>query len=77
MNIKPDPLQRIIKAIQETRSDEIDCGECFDELDQFAETVLAGKSAEEAMSLVQDHLNRCPNCHEEYEALLAALKSMT
>lgn len=77
MNIKLDPLQRLIKAIQETRSDEIDCGECFEQLDQFVETVLAGKSAEEAMPLLQDHLDRCPNCHEEYEALLAALKAMT
>ncbi len=76
MNIKLDPLQRIIKAIQETRSDEIGCDDCFEQLDQFVETVLAGKSPEEAMPLLQDHLDRCPNCHEEYEALLDALKSI-
>lgn len=76
MNMKPDPLQTIIKAIKGTRPDEIGCDDCFDQLDQFAETVLAGKSAEEAMPLVQDHLERCANCHEEFKALLAALKAM-
>jgi predicted anti-sigma-YlaC factor YlaD len=38
--------------------------------------VLAGKPAEEAMPLVQDHLHRCGPCREEFEALLDALKQL-
>jgi hypothetical protein len=37
---------------------------------------LAGKNAAEAMPLVQDHLERCRDCREEFKALLAALRSL-
>ena len=45
--------------------------------DRFAEMVLDGKPAAEAMPLVQDHLDRCGDCHEEFDALLAALRAMS
>lgn len=59
-----------------TRPDEIGCDECFEKLDKFAEMELAGKSPGKAMPLVQDHLNKCGDCREEYEALLEALKEL-
>ena len=39
--------------------------------------VLAGKNAAEAMPLVQDHLDRCMDCREEFEALLRALRAQS
>jgi len=43
-------------------------------LKNFAPAVdQAGKNAAEAMPLVQEHLDRCNDCREEFEALLAAL----
>ncbi|MDZ7680498.1 MAG: hypothetical protein U5J63_02020 [Fodinibius sp.] len=36
---------------------------------------LAGKSPEEAMPLVEEHLNRCHECQEEFQILLDALKA--
>ncbi|NOZ05074.1 MAG: hypothetical protein GXP41_01800 [Chloroflexi bacterium] len=69
-------LKNIIKGILSTQPHEISCDECFDELDRFTEMVLSGKSAAEAMPLVQDHLNRCTDCHEEFEVLLSALRAM-
>ena len=69
-------LKRLIRGIATTRPDEIGCDECFEQLDRFVETVLAGKDAAEAMPLVQDHLERCGDCHEEFEALLSALRAL-
>ncbi len=68
-------IKQMVQMIAETRPDEIGCDECFEQLDHFAELVLAGKSAAEALPLVQDHLDRCRDCHEEFEALLAALRA--
>lgn len=70
-------IKQMVQMIAATQSDEIGCDECFEQLDRFAETVLAGKNAAEAMPLVQDHLNRCGDCREEFEALLAALRLTT
>jgi hypothetical protein len=53
----------------------ITCDECYEQLDRFADEVLAGKNAAEALPLVQQHLDACHDCHEEFEILLQALKA--
>jgi hypothetical protein len=76
MKLSPDVLKKMVNSIATTRPDEIACDKCFEQLDQFAEQMLAGKPAAEAMPLVQNHLNRCKDCREEFEALLEAVKSL-
>ena len=76
MKLNKNILKRLIRLIAETRSDEIGCDRCFRELDTFAEMELTGKSAEEAMPMIQYHLDHCKVCREEYEALLIALKEI-
>ena len=74
MTLDLDTLKRMVREIITTRPDEIGCDECFEQLDRFVEMTLAGKNAAEALPLVQDHLGRCDDCREEFEALLAALR---
>lgn len=69
-------LRLLVKGIYSTRPDELTCDECFEQVGLFAEMVLAGKNAAEALPLVQDHLDRCPECRREFEILLDALKAM-
>lgn len=76
MKLTPEILKKMIRMIKMTKPDEIGCDKCFDELHKFAEMKLMGKSPEEAMPLVFDHLERCRSCREEYEALLEAMKSL-
>jgi hypothetical protein len=77
MELEPAALKRMVRNILTARPDEIGCDECFEQLDRFVEMELAGKNAAEAMPLVQDHLERCADCREEFEALLAALRDLT
>lgn len=72
----PDTLKQMVRGIIATRPDELGCDECFQQVDRFAEMVLDGKPAAEAMPLVQEHLDRCGDCREEFEALLAALRAV-
>ncbi len=72
--VSPDLLGEMVKEILTTTDDEIDCNECFVQLDQFVDMHLAGKSPAEALPLVQAHLTRCHDCREEFEALLLALQ---
>jgi hypothetical protein len=73
--LQPAQLTQMVRMAALTRPDEIGCDECFEHLDRFAELHLAGKNAAEAMPLVQDHLERCGNCREEFELLLAVLQA--
>lgn len=68
-------LKKIIVASFNSRPDEIGCDDCFEKLNVFAELKLEGKSAEEAMPFVEDHLNRCSECKQEFEILLEALRA--
>ncbi len=69
-----DRLSSLVRLIATTRPDEIGCDECLEEVDRFVEMELAGLDAAEAMPLVQDHLDKCGSCREEFEALLRALR---
>jgi hypothetical protein len=71
-----DQLSALVRVITTTRPDEIGCEECLEQVDRFVEMELAGLDAAEAMPLVQDHLDKCRNCREEFEALLRALRAV-
>jgi hypothetical protein len=77
MALDLDLLKQIVRDAITTRDDEISCRECFGQLDQFVDISLSGRNAAEAMPLVQDHLDHCTDCHEEFEALLVALRAVS
>jgi hypothetical protein len=77
MKVDPAILKGMVRNVLTTRMDEIGCDECFEELDRFVELSLAGKDAAEALPLVQDHLTRCRDCREEFEALLRVLRDLS
>jgi len=76
MKLTKNNKKKMMRSIQMTHEEELTCGECFEEIDRFAEVELSGKNPSEAMPLVQQHLDRCNNCKEEYEALLIALRTL-
>jgi hypothetical protein len=69
-------LEQIVLGIVTSRPDEIACDECYGRLDRFAEVVMADLDAAGAMPLIQDHLNRCPDCREEFVVLLTAVRAV-
>ncbi len=56
-------------ALDMTRDEELDCGECHELLDLFAEMHAAGKDVKALLPLVYLHLQACGDCFEEFEAL--------
>ena len=70
-----EQLKMMARMIARTREDEIGCSECFAQLDIFVDQLLEGKHPEEAMPLVEHHLNMCKDCHQEFKALLDAIQA--
>jgi len=60
----------MLALVQATREQELDCEEAYALMDEFAERVKRGDNAADLVPLVQHHLDLCPGCKEEYEALL-------
>jgi len=70
-----DIFRILLREIAETREVEIGCDECFEQVNRFVEIELSGLDPARAMPLVQEHLEICGECREEFEALLLALRT--
>jgi hypothetical protein len=53
---------------------ELDCDECFTQLNRYVELELAGEPADEHVPGMRSHLVGCPACAEEHESLRALLE---
>lgn len=79
MDQSENAMRKLMEQIARTQQQELDCGEVFAVLDQYAEAMLAGASiagenGEEQFAMVTQHLDLCRDCLEEYEALLSVLE---
>ena len=70
-------IQTLVGLIVTTQSDKVSCDECFGQIGEYAEYALQGRELSEGMEIIQRHLEQCPCCKGEYEALLEALGELT
>ena len=73
LRIDKEHFEQMLKVIEQTRPDELACDEIENLLCQFSEMMHEGGDAASLMPLIEHHLNLCPDCREEYEALLRIL----
>lgn len=71
----PGTFEKMARQLEQTQEVEYSCDDVHRLLDQFAEAVLRGEDAAKLMPLVQRHLDMCPDCREEFEALLRILRA--
>ena len=71
----PEEFQKLLRMIENTKEVEFSCDDVYHLLDQYSEAVVQGKNAEELMPLVEHHIDMCPDCREEFEALLRVLQA--
>jgi hypothetical protein len=76
MELNAEQLGRLVHGLLETHDQELTCGECFEQLDRFAELELAGKRPGQVLPLIEAHLSLCRDCREEYALLLDALRAL-
>lgn len=68
-------LKKLLNHIEKTESKELGCDEVYALLDQYSDAANNGQVTEQFMPEVQQHLEQCRDCYEEYDALLRILKS--
>jgi uncharacterized protein with PIN domain len=65
----------IVKMLGLTRDREFNCSECLQHVSEFAECQIANQPLDEVLASVEQHLALCPECREEFEALMKILKA--
>jgi hypothetical protein len=70
--VKPtsEQLLELLKAVLSTEPEEIDCEEFLSRVAAYLETLERGTAPSPELRLVSQHLNVCPGCREEFQALL-------
>ncbi len=66
-------LEKLLQIIDYTQDIEVSCDEVDQILDQFTELIQRGENVQEIMPLVKNHVDLCPECREEFEALMRIL----
>ncbi|MCI0552967.1 MAG: hypothetical protein L0287_18610 [Anaerolineae bacterium] len=59
-----------LRVLEDVRAEELSCDEIYTKLDEYVEREANKKDAAQLMPLIRQHLDTCPDCCEEYEALL-------
>ena len=65
---------RLVARVLGPAGRELTCDECFDQVDRYAELVLAGADADALVPGMREHLQGCPACAEEHESLVALMR---
>jgi hypothetical protein len=68
-----EAVLKILRILDELPVEEISCGELYMKLDEYVEREVDKKDAAYLMPVIREHLDVCPECCEEYEALLDVL----
>ena len=68
-----EKMQKMMAMLSNTREVELTCDDVFALLDQFTELAAQGEDVRRLMPLVQQHLDMCEDCREEYRVLESIL----
>ena len=68
-------LVDLMNRLEKTTEDAYCCDEVFALLDEYVELVVDDEQARQLMPLVQNHLDICSDCRDEYDVLLHVLET--
>lgn len=73
--LSPRQVEGFVKLLGLTRDREITCGEFLQRAGELAERQLESLPVDDALANVEHHIQVCPECREEYEALMRVLRA--
>jgi predicted anti-sigma-YlaC factor YlaD len=76
MALRPEQAKALIEMVMGTRDREMTCDECVADIAEFVEVQLTGKPLSVALQAVQEHLDGCHDCTDEYHVLRQALAAL-
>ncbi len=73
--LQDEVIVKFLNVLEKVRAEDLTCDQLFARLDEFVETEVRSGDAGKIMPLLREHLDICPECNEEYEALLSILEN--
>jgi len=76
MSLSKEQISTLLSLVASATEDQISCDGCFEHVAQFVETELAGAPLDDTMKLIKNHMQNCPCCKDEYNALVEAMTAL-
>ncbi len=76
MPLSKDQISTLLALVANSSEDEMSCDGCFEHVAQFVETELTGAALCESMLMIKNHMQNCPCCNDEYNALMEAMAAL-
>jgi len=73
--IQDEVVLKFLQILDTVREEEMSCDQMFIQLDEFVELEVKSRDAAKLMPLIQEHIDMCPECCDEYQALLTVLEN--
>jgi len=70
-----EQLRNLLALVSATTPDEIDCEEFLVQAAEYLETLQAGEPVPDELRAAAQHLEVCPACKEEFDALLEVFEN--
>ncbi len=65
-----EQLRTLLRLLSDTEPDELDCDQLLQHVGALLETLQDGQEPPEQLAAVSQHLRVCPECREEFDALM-------
>jgi len=75
LDAQNEVVLKFLQILENVREEEMSCDEMFIQLDEFVEHEVKSRDAAKIMPLIQEHIDLCPECCDEYQALLTVLEN--
>ncbi len=72
--LRDEVVVKFLRVLENARREEMSCDEMYAHLDEFVEREVGSQDAQKIMPLIQEHIDMCSECCDEYEALLSVLE---
>jgi hypothetical protein len=73
--LSDEMVMGLLRVLERVDREDITCDELYLKLDEYVEREVGQRDAAIIMPLMREHLEVCPDCCEEYEALLHVLEA--
>ena len=74
-NVQDEVVVKFLRILENVRKEDMSCDQMFIQLDEFVEHEVRSRDAARIMPLIQEHIDLCPECCDEYQALLTVLEN--
>ena len=74
-HIQDEVVLKFLRILENVRKEDMSCDQMFIQLDEFVEHEVRSRDAARIMPLIQEHIDLCPECCDEYQALLTVLEN--